>query len=188
MRKAVSFSGKFYVSTTTEEESQIEKKSEISQNVETQASKPVIDLLYDSNCHLCMMEVRFLRKRDTEGKIRFTDLNSPDYVPEQHGNVKFEDGMRKIRAVLPDNTVVVGVEVFHKTYEAIGLGWIFHLTNFPIVGNIADSLYDLWAENRLRITGRGELVDVIKKHNEEIEAYKDLECDSDACGMDYDDE
>jgi hypothetical protein len=64
------------------------------------------------------MEVEFLRKRDYENKIRFTDLSSLDYNPIEHGNVKFADGMRKIRAILPDtNEVVTGVEVFRHVYR-----------------------------------------------------------------------
>ena len=77
-----------------------------------------IDLLYDSECPLCAMEVEFLRKRDVENKIRFTDLSSLDYNPSDHGNVKFSDGMRKIRAILPEtNEVVTGVEVFRQVYR-----------------------------------------------------------------------
>ena len=64
------------------------------------------------------MEVEFLKKRDYESKIRFTDLSSLDYNPSEHGNVKFADGMRKIRAILPDtNEVVTGVEVFRHVYR-----------------------------------------------------------------------
>jgi hypothetical protein len=54
------------------------------------------------------MEVEFLRKRDFENRIKFTDLSSDDYNPADHGFVSFESGMRKIRAVMPDQTVIVG--------------------------------------------------------------------------------
>eukprot|EP01041_Mallomonas_annulata_P008961 gene8961-18547_t len=146
-----------------------------------------VDLLYDSECPICMMEVKFLQKRDIDGKIKFTDISSPDYNPVDHGNVKFEDGMRKIRAVLPDNSVVIGVEVFRKTYEAIGLGWVFEVTNIPFIGRVADSLYDIWAENRLKITGRGDLADLLSERAMEIRNIGEVECNTDACGIDYDD-
>ena len=51
-----------------------------------------IDLLYDSECPICQMEVDFLKKRDIEQHIKFTDISSSDYNPADHGNVKFEDG------------------------------------------------------------------------------------------------
>ena len=133
-----------------------------------------------------MMEVDFLRKRDISNKIRFTDLQSLDYNPADHGNVQFVDGMRKIRAVLPDQTVVTGVDVFRKTYEAIGLGWVFQLTKLPVIGSFADKVYDVWAENRLRLTGKGELAEILKERAAKLEEMGDADCDSDACGIDYD--
>ena len=47
-------------------------KKKASKSVRSEQSA---DLLYDSECPICMMEVRFLEKRDIDGKIRFTDLN-----------------------------------------------------------------------------------------------------------------
>jgi predicted DCC family thiol-disulfide oxidoreductase YuxK len=142
-----------------------------------------IDLLFDGNCPLCLAEKNFLEKRDIHNKIRFTDLSSPDYNPAEHGNVKFSDGMRKIRAVLPDQTVITGVEVFRETYKAIGLGWMFEITKLPYVGELADALYDFWAENRLRITGRGDLADVLRERAELLKESGTVECDEDACDL-----
>lgn len=145
----------------------------------------VIDLLYDGECPICMMEVEFLKKRDLKSRIRFTDLRDPTYNPADHGNVTFEEGMRKLRAVLPDGTVAMGVEVFRKTYKAIGLGWVFELTNLPLVGKVADNLYDVWAENRLRLTGRGELADILKARAQEIKEMDPIEDCEEECGLDY---
>jgi len=131
------------------------------------------------------MEVGFLRKRDVDNKIKFTDLTSREYNPKDHGDVSFKSGMRKIRAVLPDKTVVVGVEVFRRTYEAIGLGWMFSFTTLPIISNIADFLYDLWAENRLRLTGRGDEAEQLRERAEELEAAGPADCDADGCAIEW---
>jgi len=147
-----------------------------------------IDLLYDSECPICAMEVEFLKKRDLYKRIVFTDLQALDYDPAEHGNVEFERGMRKLRAVLPDNTVVTGVEVFRLTYQAIGLGWMFAITKLPVVGDLADAVYDVWAENRLRLTGRGELADIVKERSEALKEFEVDECDSDACELDWGDD
>jgi len=145
-----------------------------------------IDLLFDSECPICMMEVEFLKKRDIENRIRFTDLQSPDYNPADHGNVSFERGMRKIRAVLPGGSVVTGVEVFRQTYKAIGLGWIFDLTSLPLVGKAADAIYDFWAENRLRITGRGQLADVLRERADKLKNMEAPDCDAEGCAIEFD--
>ena len=146
-----------------------------------------IDLLYDSDCPLCMMEVEFLLKRDINHMIKFTDLQSPSYDPAEHGNVKFKDGMRKIRAVLPDGQIITGVDVFQKTYEAIGLGWIFSLTKIPFLHDVADRIYDYWAENRLRLTGREDLAQQLRERSQRLRETEIDECDTDACGLDFSD-
>lgn len=146
----------------------------------------VIDLLYDSECPICMMEVNFLQKRDIHGRIRFTDLSSPDYEPSAHGNVTFKQGMRKLRAVLPDQTVITGVEVFRKVYDAIGLGWMFAVTNLPVIGGLADKIYDVWAENRLRLTGREDLAEQLKERSEVLADAEPIDdCDKDGCAIDW---
>ena len=143
--------------------SKTRRMASLDESVASQVIANQIDLLYDSECPICQMEVDFLKKRDTNNRIRYTDISDPSYNPKEHANIRFEDGMRKIRAVLPDGKIVTGVEVFRKTYDAIGLGWIFSLTNLPVIGKIADMAYDVWSENRLRLTGRGELADVVRE-------------------------
>jgi predicted DCC family thiol-disulfide oxidoreductase YuxK len=149
---------------------------------------PQIDLLYDSSCPICAMEVEFLRKRDLQNRIKYTDLCSSDYKPEEHGNIQFSEGMRKIRAVLPGNKVITGVEVFRETYKAVGLGWVFELTTLPVIGHLADIAYDFWAENRLRITGRGDLAELMKERALKLREAEPVECDADGCSIDYGDD
>lgn len=77
----------------------------------------------------------------------------------------------------------------HVVYDrAIGLGWMFDLTSLPIIGNMADAIYDLWAENRLRLTGRGDLADILAERALKLrEAEPIEECDLDACDLDFGD-
>jgi predicted DCC family thiol-disulfide oxidoreductase YuxK len=77
------------------------------------------------------------------------------------------------------------MEVFRQTYNAIGLGWMFAVTRLPGLGGVADAVYDLWAENRLRVTGRGEMADVLRERAEALRNNEE-ECDTDACGLDWD--
>ena len=146
-----------------------------------------IDLLFDGECPICMMEVEFLKKRDLKSRIRFTNLRDPGYNPADHGDVTFEDGMRKLRAVLPDGKVVMGVEVFRQTYKAIGLGWVFDLTKVPLIGKVADNLYDVWAANRLRLTGKGELADILVARAKELRELAPVGDCEEECGLDFDD-
>lgn len=54
------------------------------------------------------------------------------------------------------------------------------------IGVAADWLYDVWAENRLKITGRGDLAELLRLKGQELRAAEPItECDSDGCGIDY---
>jgi predicted DCC family thiol-disulfide oxidoreductase YuxK len=128
-----------------------------------------IELLYDSECPLCMREVNFLQKRDAgRGLVNFVDIADDDYNPEAHGGVDFETAMGRIHAVLPDGTVVQNVEVFRRVYEVLGMGWVYAITKLPVIGAIADFLYGVWAKWRLTITGRPKLEDIVAQRQERL--------------------
>jgi predicted DCC family thiol-disulfide oxidoreductase YuxK len=55
---------------------------------------------------------------------------------------------------LPDGTWITGVEVFRRLYSAAGFGPLVMLTRLPVISQIMDIGYRLFAKNRLRLTGR----------------------------------
>jgi predicted DCC family thiol-disulfide oxidoreductase YuxK len=131
-----------------------------------------IKLLYDGLCPLCMREVNLLQKRDADrGIVAFVDIADLDYDPEAHGGVEFEDAMGRIHAVLPDGTVIRDVAVFRRVYEALGMGWVYAATRWPLVGAIANQIYTLWAKLRLTLTGRPTLEAIVADRQTKLEAY-----------------
>ncbi|WP_299489117.1 thiol-disulfide oxidoreductase DCC family protein [Acaryochloris sp. IP29b_bin.137] len=135
-----------------------------------------IKLLYDGACPLCLREVNFLRKRDAgQGLVAFVDIADLNYAPADNGNIDFETAMGSIHALLPDGTVMEGVPVFRKVYEVLGMGWVYAITKLPIVGPIADFIYDIWADWRLKLTGRADLATIL------AERQQQLACSSDRC-------
>ena len=128
-----------------------------------------IKLLYDGECPLCVREVNFLLKRDAgRGIVNFVDIADLNYQPEEHGGVDFATAMGRIHAVLPDDTVIKNVEVFRRVYEELGMGWVYAITKLPLFGGIADWLYGIWADWRLALTGRPNLVKVIAQREEKL--------------------
>ena len=122
-----------------------------------------INMLYDSECPLCMHEIKFLEKRNKDGLVKFTDIAASNYAPQDNGNVDYEKGMKKIHAVLDTGEVISGVAVFRQVYSAVGLGWVWQFTKIPGVAWIAEHVYDVWAAWRMKITGREELEVLFKK-------------------------
>lgn len=145
-----------------------------------------VNILYDSKCNVCKLEIDFLRRRDeklakkraTNGlapqpKLKFTDLESGNYnsADPANGGITYETGMASMHAVTANGKVMNGVPVFRLAYEQVNLGWLFAVTEIRFVKQIADWVYNLFAKYRTNIT-RGQSVESL------IEVYrekKDLE-------------
>jgi len=112
-----------------------------------------LEVFYDGDCPLCAREVRWLRRRDRGGRIRFVDIAAPGFDPREAG-VPAETLMERIHARLPDGTVIDGVEVFRRIYAAVGFPILARLSRLPVVSGLLDLAYRWFARNRLRLTGR----------------------------------
>ena len=132
-----------------------------------------INLLYDGECPLCLREVNFLKKKDNgRGLVAFTDIAADDYEPAANGNVSFEAAMARIHAVLPDGTVIQNVDVFRRVYGVLGIGWMYAPTQWPLLGPTVDTLYNIWADWRLKLTGRPDFATVIAQRNQRCQLEK----------------
>lgn len=126
-----------------------------------------IKLLYDGDCPLCLREVSFLQKKDNgRGLIAFTNIAADDYSPADNGGIDFVAAMERIHAVLSDGTVIQNVEVFRQTYTVLGMGWLYAPTQWPLLGPLVDNLYGIWADWRLKLTGRPDLATIIAQRNQ----------------------
>lgn len=63
--------------------------------------------------------------------------------------------MGSIHAVMPDGDLVTGVEVFRRAYRAIGLGWIIAPTAWPVLRQLFDALYRVFAKLRPMLQRKG---------------------------------
>lgn len=136
-----------------------------------------IKLLYDGACPLCVREVNFLRKRDAgRGLVAFVDIAKDDYSAKAHGGVDFETAMGRIHAILPDGTVIKNVEVFRQVYEVLGMGWIYAVTKWPVIGPLVDWMYELWADWRLALTGRPNLATIAAERQQRLACQTEGRC------------
>lgn len=120
-------------------------------------------MLYDGDCPLCMREVNMLKKRDkTQNKICFVDIASTDYDPARNENISYEAAMGSIHGILPGGKVITNVDVFRKLYEVVGLGWVYAITKFGPINQLANRAYAVWAKYRLPLTGRPDIEVVLR--------------------------
>jgi len=90
---------------------------------------------------------------DRHQRILFVDIAADDFDATSVG-VSWETLMRRIHGRLPSGTLVEGVEVFRRLYAAVGFGPLVALTRLPGITQLLDLAYELFAKNRLRLTGR----------------------------------
>ncbi|KAL3818637.1 hypothetical protein ACJIZ3_004542 [Penstemon smallii] len=122
-----------------------------------------VKMLYDGDCPLCMREVDMLRKRNKSyGTIKFVDISSEDYSPEDNQGLDYETAMGRIHAIESDGRVLTNVEAFRRFYEVVGLGWVYAITKYKPIASIADAVYGVWAKYRLQVTGRPPLEEVLE--------------------------
>ncbi len=115
---------------------------------------PAITLLFDGDCPLCRREMAWLKRRDKLGRLGSEDIAAIDFDPRKYGK-SIEQLMARIHGVLPDGTLVEGVEVFRRAYREIGLGWLLSWTGWPVLRWFADAAYRVFAKYRPRLPFRG---------------------------------
>ncbi len=115
--------------------------------------RPEITVLFDGDCPLCVREIDMLRRRNARGRLGLVDIADVDFRASDYG-VAHATLMARIHGVLPDGTLIEGVEVFRRAYAAVGLGWLLAPTAWPGLRRVADAAYRWFARNRLRLTGR----------------------------------
>jgi predicted DCC family thiol-disulfide oxidoreductase YuxK len=113
-----------------------------------------IRVLFDGECPLCGREIRMLERLDRgRGCVDFEDISKPAFDPAAYG-LDAEQLMARIHGVLPDGSIVEGLEVFRRVYAAVGLGWLMAPTRWPLLRDVSEAGYRIFAQNRLRWTGR----------------------------------
>jgi predicted DCC family thiol-disulfide oxidoreductase YuxK len=114
-----------------------------------------VEVFYDGECPLCTREIDMLRRRDDRRRIVFTDIAASGFDPASVG-LDHATLMNRIHGRLPSGEIVEGVEVFRRLYTAIGFGRLVAATRLPGISQVFDVAYNLFANNRLRLTGRCE--------------------------------
>ncbi len=115
----------------------------------------IFEVFYDGDCPLCVKEIAMLRYLDrTKRNITFTDISAVGFDPEAETGLSMDDLMAEIYGRTSEGEMVTGMEVFRRLYGAVGLGFLFAPTAWPLLRPFFDATYSLFARNRLRLTGR----------------------------------
>ena len=117
------------------------------------ANSPFMDpkpfeIFVDGGCSMCSRESRFMKRLDRErGRLVVTEIADLDF---DRLGVTWDDAMRSIHGRTPEGRVIHGPEVFRRAYAAVGLGWLWAWTGWPVVRPIVDRVYAVFAGWRYR--------------------------------------
>ncbi len=112
-----------------------------------------IEVFFDGGCPLCQREINLLKRWDRQNAIRFTDIDAAEFRPTEIGKT-YDQLMSRMQGRLPDGTWVTGVEVFRRMYALVGFRPLVWLSRLPLVSQLLDLGYLVFARNRLWLTGR----------------------------------
>lgn len=110
-----------------------------------------LTLLYDAACPICALEMDHLRERTEADKLKFVDIGAEGFDPTPYGT-SFEAMDAEIHGVLPDGSLIKGVEVLRLAYDAAGLGWVLRPTGWAPLRPLFDMGYRVFARHRRRIS------------------------------------
>lgn len=149
-----------------------------------------LNIIYDGKCNVCKLEMDFLSKRDAHKvnigapKLKLTDLEDAyDENDPANGGVSYKEGMKAIHAITAEGKVIKGVPVFLMAYEQVNLGWLFRVTTWPVVKQIVEMGYIIFAKYRTNLT-RGASVDtLVEQYERRREMLKKMQnsCDENRC-------
>ena len=112
-----------------------------------------IEVFFDGGCPLCSREIKWLRRKDIAGRIKFTDIDDPSFDVTVVGK-SIDELLARMHGRLPDGAWLCGVEVFRRIYSAIGFRWMVFVSQLPVISQVLHAGYWLFAKYRVGLTGR----------------------------------
>lgn len=120
-----------------------------------------LTLLYDASCPVCRLEMDELRHRDRAGRLAFVDISTPGFDLAVHwpdaasgASPNVFDLNAALHGIGANGTVYTGVETIRLAYAAVGLGWLWAPTGWPVLRPVFDVAYRVFARHRYAISAR----------------------------------
>ena len=93
---------------------------------------------YDESCYVCSLEINAIRDRAEACGIEFIDISSDEFKGS------LEDYEKEMIGEF-DGSETVGVETFRQMYEKMGFNKSVRFSRLPVVRNIFDAGYYVFA-------------------------------------------
>jgi predicted DCC family thiol-disulfide oxidoreductase YuxK len=108
-------------------------------------------IFYDGQCPLCEIEMKHLKKRNTQGKLSFVDIMDSDFATK-YPDLDWHALNERIHGMTEDGTMLVGLDATHRAWSEVGHSWLYAPLRWPVIKFFADKLYLLFAKNRYKVS------------------------------------
>lgn len=68
--------------------------------------------------------MRHLQKRDKQGALTLVDIQTQEFAA-QYPELDWHALNARIHGLLPDGTLITGLDVTHQAWKAVGVGWLY---------------------------------------------------------------
>ncbi|MGH1485960.1 MAG: thiol-disulfide oxidoreductase DCC family protein [Cellvibrionaceae bacterium] len=103
-------------------------------------------LYYDGLCPLCRKEIKLL-KRLSGDNLAFKDIHRSDKTESQPSKDAL---LKRLHLKTSNNIWLIGLDANVHAWSKTPYGWLFKILRWPIIRQIADRVYDLWADRRYK--------------------------------------
>ena len=110
-----------------------------------------LTIFYDSQCPLCLAEMKKLQAYDDQGRLQFEDLNI-DGFDERYPHIDRVKANRILHAQWDNGEVLLGLDVTHRAWSLVGQHKWLAILRWPVIRYLADGMYLLFARYRYGIS------------------------------------
>lgn len=106
-----------------------------------------LTVFYDGHCPLCIKEIRYLDKHNTQGLLILVDIHSENFSA-YYPHLDKQQLDARLHGLTADGHLITGLDVTHLAFTLIGKGWVYAPLRWPLIRIFADSVYTLFAKHR----------------------------------------
>ena len=107
-------------------------------------SSPDLTVFYDGSCPLCRREIAFYRRRDTSGRIRWTDVStcSSEALPE---DLSCGDALARFHVQRSDGALISGAGAFAELWlNTPGFRWVGCMARLTVIQWLLNHAYSIF--------------------------------------------
>ena len=104
-------------------------------------------MFYDGHCPLCIKEISYLNKHDSQRNLKLVDIQS-DQFSDSYPNLDKNTLDARLHGLTQDGRIITGLDVTYLAFKYIGKGWIYAPLRWPIIRIAADYGYNIFAKHR----------------------------------------